>query len=370
MQINKPLANQLDTETRFNIVSRNLQEIITREELRHLLETNDKPRGYVGFEPSGMMHAGTGLIVGKKMRDFVEAGFHFIIFLADWHGWINNKMDGEMENIRAAGNYFKDCFTALGLPEGEVEYLWASDLVDNKDYWEKVVRVMKNSSLKRVLRAMPIMGRSADSVDVESAWALYPAMQTSDIFEMDLDCACSGMDQRKVYMLAREVASKLNYKKPVCLHNPLLPSLQEAQIEGSFDEDETIDKSIKAKMSKSVSMGAIWVNDSPQAIREKYHEAYCPEKVVLGNPVLDHVRMLAFPHNGELKIERPKKYGGDVTYYSYEELASSYRKGNLHPLDLKKGLAESVVELLNPVHDYFEKKPENLEKMKNLRVTR
>jgi tyrosyl-tRNA synthetase len=366
----KPLANQLDAETRFNLVSRNLREIITRKELRHLIETNNTPRGYVGFEPSGMMHAGTGLIVGKKMRDYVEAGFHFIIFLADWHGWINNKMEGNMENIKAAGKYFKDCFTAFGLPEGKVEYLWAADLVDSKDYWEKVVRVMKNSSLKRVLRAMPIMGRSADSVDVESAWALYPAMQASDIFEMDLDCACSGMDQRKVHMLAREVAPRLKYKKPVCLHNPLLPSLQEAKIEGSFDDDENIDESIKTKMSKSVSMGAIWVNDSPKAIREKYHEAFCPEKIVQGNPVLDHARMLAFPHHGKLMIERPEKYGGDLTFYNFEELAESYRKGDLHPLDLKRGLAESVIKLLEPVRNYFEKKPENLEKMKKLRIIR
>jgi tyrosyl-tRNA synthetase len=57
----------MDTDSRFKIASQNLQEIITRIELRNLLETNDKPRGYVGFEPSGMMHAGTGLIVGKKI---------------------------------------------------------------------------------------------------------------------------------------------------------------------------------------------------------------------------------------------------------------------------------------------------------------
>ena len=55
----------MDTDTRFRLVSQNLQEIITRDELRNLLETKDNPRGYVGFEPSGMMHAGTGLIVGK-----------------------------------------------------------------------------------------------------------------------------------------------------------------------------------------------------------------------------------------------------------------------------------------------------------------
>lgn len=360
----------MDTDTRFRLVSQNLQEIITPDELRVLLENKDHPRGYVGFEPSGMMHAGTGLIVGKKMSDYVEAGFHFIIFLADWHGWINNKMDGDMDSIRSAGEYFKDCFTALGLPPGKVEYIWTSDFVDSKEYWEKVVRVMKSVSLKRVLRAMPIMGRSADSVDVEAAWALYPAMQTSDIFHMDLDVAAAGMDQRKVHMLAREVAPKLGYKVPVCLHNSLLPSLQDTSINGDFDEDEVINKTIRGKMSKSVDKGAIWVNDSPEVVREKYHDAFCPEKQVIDNPVLDHARMLVFPNLGELYIKRPSKYGGDVSFHTFEELAETYSKGELHPLDLKKGVAEAVNILLKPVAEYFERKPENLRKMQALRVTR
>jgi len=357
-------------ETRLNLVTRDLQEIIVINELRELLETKEHPRGYVGFEPSGLMHAGTGLIVGQKMRDYAEAGFHFIIYLAEWHGWINNKMGGLHENLSIAADYFKDCFTALELPEGKVEYLWASDIVDTKDYWEKVVRVMKSTSLRRTLRAMPIMGRMADSIDVETAWALYPAMQASDIFQMDLDCACAGMDQRKVHMLAREVAPKLGFKPPICLHNPLLPGLQLTKVEGSFDEDASIDKSIKHKMSKSVGKGALWINDSPEDVKEKYHEAYCPEKMVMDNPVMDHARMLVFPHLGQLDIERPSKYGGDVTFHDFEELAETYNKGELHPLDLKNGVANAVIRLLEPVAEYFERKPENLEKMRSLTVTR
>ena len=360
----------MDTETRLELVSRNLQEIITLDELRSLLETNDHPRGYVGFEPSGIMHAGTGLIVGQKMSDYVDAGFHFIIYLAEWHGWINNKMGGVMENLATAAEYFKDCFTALGLPEGRVEYLWASDVVDTKDYWGKVVRVMKSTSLRRTLRAMPIMGRSTDTTDVETAWALYPAMQASDIFQMDLDAACSGMDQRKVHMLAREAASKLGFKVPVCLHNPLLPGLQLTDVNGSFDEDEGIDRSIKHKMSKSVSKGAIWVNDTPEEIKEKYRAAYCPEKAVEDNPVLAHARMVVFPHLGKLKVERPRKYGGDVEFSSFEELAQTYARGDLHPLDLKNGVSAAMIRLLEPVAEYFEKKPENLEKMRRLTITR
>ena len=360
----------MDAQTRYEKVTRNLQEVITPEELRTLLETKEHPRGYVGFECSGMMHVGTGLIVGKKMLDYVEAGFDFIIFLADWHSWINNKLGGLMDNIRAGGEYFKECFSALGLTEDKVTYLWASELVEDVGYWERIVQVMKSTTMNRMLRAMPIMGRTADATDVEAAWTLYPAMQTSDIFQMELDCACSGMDQRKVHMLAREVAPKLDLKPPISLHSPLLPGLQDTTIEGAFDEDESINKAITVKMSKSVAKGAIWVNDEPEEIMEKYRDAFCPPKQVEGNPVLDHARMLVFPHLEKLEIERPKKYGGDLTIHSFRELAQRYTSGDLHPLDMKKGIAQAVIELTEPVRKYFEENPENLERMRELRVTR
>jgi tyrosyl-tRNA synthetase len=187
---------------------------------------------------------------------------------------------------------------------------------------------------------------------------------------MELDVAAAGMDQRKVHMLAREVAPKLGFKPPVCLHNSLLPGLQDMTLEGSFDEDEAINKTIQGKMSKSVSKGAIWVNDTNKDIKEKYRAAFCPEKVEEGNPVMDHARLVVFPHFGELNIERPAKYGGDLSFQNFEELATIFSKGELHPLDLKNGVSDSMIKLLQPVAEYFEKKPENLNKMKKLRITR
>jgi tyrosyl-tRNA synthetase len=363
-------AVYMDPAERFELCVRNLEEVITPEELRELLETVEHPRGYVGFECSGLMHAGTGLIVGRKMLDWVEAGFEFIIFLADWHSWINNKLGGVMENIRVGGEYFKDCFTALGLPEGRVKYVWASDIVDCSEYWEKVVRILKSSSLKRIQRTLPIMGRSLEAGDVEAAWMLYPAMQASDIFHMELDCACSGMDQRKVHMLARELAPRLGLKPPVCLHSPLLPGLQGEAVEGVFDEDRGIDRSIRVKMSKSVERGAIWVNDEPDIIREKYRMAFCPPRSAEGNPVLEHARLVVFPHLGVLEVERPERYGGSIAVESYSELERLYTSGELHPLDLKNAVAEAVIRILEPVRDYFKRHPKNLERMLELKVTR
>ncbi|MBS7630196.1 tyrosine--tRNA ligase [Candidatus Bathyarchaeota archaeon] len=360
----------MDLERRYELCVRNLEEIITPDELRQMLEVVDHPKGYVGFETSGLMHAGTGLIVGKKMLDWVEAGFDFIIFLADWHSWINNKLGGIMENIRIGGEYFKECFTALGLPEGKVRYIWASDLVNSSDYWEKVIRIMKGSTVKRIQRALPIMGRSFEAGDIEAAWMLYPAMQASDIFQMDLDVAGAGLDQRKVHMLAREIAPKLGFKTPVCLHSPLLPGLQGETVEGAFDEEASIDQSIKKKMSKSVEKGAVYVNDDPDTIREKYRLAFCPPKLIEGNPVIDHAKMVVFPHLGVLEVERSSKYGGDITIEDFAELEELYRSEELHPLDFKMAVAEAMIKILEPVREYFRHHHKNLEKMRQLQVTR
>jgi len=43
----------LDLEQRMSLVTRNVEEVVTLEELRMLLETEARPRAYWGFESSG-----------------------------------------------------------------------------------------------------------------------------------------------------------------------------------------------------------------------------------------------------------------------------------------------------------------------------
>jgi tryptophanyl-tRNA synthetase len=50
-------------------------------------------------------------------------------------------------------------------------------------------------------------------------------MQAADIFELEVDVAIGGMDQRHAHMLARDVADKKGWTKPIALHTPLLSSL-------------------------------------------------------------------------------------------------------------------------------------------------
>jgi len=317
------------------------------------------------------MHVGIGLVPGSKIKDMIKAGFEFVIFLADWHSWINNKLGGDMENIRTCGEYFKECFTALGIKPERVQYLWASDIAKDIEYWEKVIRIAKTASLQRTWRALPIMGREMSLTDVETAWVYYPCMQAADIFHMELDVACAGIDQRKAHMLARDAAEKLNWRKPVCVHTPLLMGLQRPEMsEGKFDEDAEINLRISSKMSKSVPASCILVHDSPEDIKKKIGTAYCPPKQVKENPTLELARYAVFTEKESIEIPRPAKYGGAETFGSYEELEKAYVKGELHPLDLKNGIAEALIEILKPVRKYFSSHPKNLERMMELEITR
>jgi tyrosyl-tRNA synthetase len=360
----------MDTEKRLDLVCRKpAEEVVTREELRTLLETKEHPVAYQGFEPSGLAHLGTGLTSALKATDLIEAGFRFKFFLAEWHAWINNKMGGDLDVIRKVGEYFQKVWLSLGVPES-AEFVWSSEFVDNAEYWGRIIKILKESTVARITRCLTIMGRKEAELQ-EAAQYMYPAMQVSDIYQMELDVACSGMDQRKAHMLARDIGPKLGLYKPVAVHYHLLAGLQGPVKMGGFDDDASIDQEISSKMAKSRPETCIYAHDSEEAIQNKIKRAYCPAGEPDGNPVMEIADQLLFRgQDKEFTIERPAKFGGDITYWCYEELEKDFRERRLHPQDLKNKVAQELDVLIAPCREYFTKHPECLEVFSNQDITR
>ena len=55
---------------RKDLVLRGVAECVTEDELSKLLSSNENPKAYVGFEPSGLLHAGS-LVPMLKTRELV-----------------------------------------------------------------------------------------------------------------------------------------------------------------------------------------------------------------------------------------------------------------------------------------------------------
>lgn len=347
----------MDVEQRLALVTRNTEEIVTEEELRALLTEKEEPTAYIGFEPSGLVHLGW-VLVAQKIKDLCDAGFKVTIFWADWHAYINDKLGGDLENIRTCARYMQDCFLALGVPGDRVTFKYASDILSDIEYWEMAIKVAKVTSLSRVKRAMTIMGRSEDEAEVDTSKVFYPILQATDIFCMGQDVAYAGLDQRRAHMLARDAADKLGWKKPLAIHTPLLPGLK-----GGNRMDP-----VESKMSKSDPNGSVKIHDTRDDIASKMKKAFCPpeKEAEKENPVLMLCKYILFPRNGTMHIDRPEKYGGPLDFDSYEALTEAYFGGSLSPVDLKSGVTDGLAETLKPVREYFEAKPENLEAIQSV----
>lgn len=337
----------MDVIEKVKLVSRDpTEEVVTHEELVNLFSTNSNPKHYIGLEISGFLHLGSLILTGFKINDFLKAGVKCTVFLADWHTYINNKLGGDWDKIRMVSKYYADAFK-LFCPGAEI--VQGSDLYKSrKEYWMDLVKFSKNMSLERTMRSLTIMGRSADKDKIELGQLFYPPMQAVDIHSMDLDIVHAGMDQRKIHMLVREIFPKLKWKVPVAVHHHILAGLGEPAPSNDASPEDAF---LTTKMSKSKSSSGIFIHDTDDEIRSKFKKAWCPEGVVEKNPILEIFRYIVFHQHDEVSIERPEKFGGNVSYTSYQQLEKDFAEKKLHPSDLKTVAERYVSDIIRPVRE-------------------
>lgn len=350
---------QMTPEEKFRLVRSVGEECIQEDELLNLLTNKPLPICYDGFEPSGRMHIAQGVMKTINVNKLTTAGCKVKIWIADWFAQLNNKMGGDLKKIRTVGAYMIEIWKAAGMNLENVEFLWSSDEINSKahEYWPIVMDIARKNKLPRILRCSQIMGRSEQD-ELTAAQIFYPCMQCADIFFLKADICQLGMDQRKVNVLAREYCDDIKRKnKPIILSHHMLPGLQQGQ----------------EKMSKSDPSSSIFMEDEEAEVNVKIKKAYCPPKIVAGNPCLEYIKYIILPWFNEFKVERAAENGGDMVYQSFKELVADYESGKLHPGDLKPALSKALNKILQPVRDHFNNNAQAkdlLKRVKGYRTTR
>jgi tyrosyl-tRNA synthetase len=338
----------MDIDKRMDLILSVGEETLTRDELYELLKEKPHPVAYNGFEPSGRLHLAQSIMAAINVNKLIDAGCRVKMLVADWHAQANNKLGGDLTKIQTTGQYFIEVWKASGMKLESVEFVWASDLVKDPDYWQLVVRIAMMNSVERITRCSQIMGRS-DKESLSAAQILYPCMQAADIFYMGIDICQLGMDQRKVNVLAREMAHKLSKKKPIIVSHHMLMGLSEPP----KDVADPFARAAAMKMSKSVPDSAIFSTDTKEDVERKIKKAFCPEKQVEENPVVEYCKYLIFPRDGKLRIDRPVKFGGPLEFTDFEDFATQYGSGAIHPMDLKNAVAAAINAMLEPIREHF-----------------
>lgn len=345
----------MEIQEKLKLIQEVGEEIIGLDEIEAKLKSGQEIVAYDGFEPSGKIHIAQGLLRAINIQKLLQVGIKFKVLVADWHAFANNKFGGDMDKIQKTGQYFIEVWKACGLDTTKVEIIRSSELIKDSNYWLLVLKIAKNSTVKRLIRCSQIMGRN-ESESLSGAQIIYPCMQAADIFYLNVDIAQLGMDQRKVNMLARQIADELDLKKPAAVHHHMLIGLRPSA-DIIQNNDNKLEKTIALKMSKSKPDSAIFMTDTKEEIYDKIKKAFCPPNEIMNNPILEYFKYIIFGKFSQIELKREEKFGGDLLINSYKELQDLYQDGKIFPLDLKENLSRYLDELISPIREYFINNP-------------
>ena len=330
-------------EEKLALIKRNCQEIITEEELLALLKAKKQPVVYLGTAITGRPHIGYYAWV-LKLSDFLRAGFKVKILLADLHGALDNT---PWDVLERRFDYYAAVipllFVAIGTPVSNLEIVKGSEFQLKKEYVLDLFKLSTMTSVHDATKAASEVVKFGDNPKLSGL--IYPLMQSLDEQYLGADVQYGGIDQRKILMFAREKLPALGHKSRVEIMTPLIPGL------------------IGKKMSASDPKSKIDLLDDEKTVQDKLRGAYCEEGVVEDNGVLAFLKNVVMTLKQDRKetfiIERPAKFGGNISYKNYAEIERDFIAKKVHPLDLKNAVTKEINALLTP----FRKEKVKLEKI-------
>jgi tyrosyl-tRNA synthetase len=322
----------MDIEKKIELIKRNLGEIVSQEELRKLLKEKKEPIIYWGTAVTGKPSLAYFFPL-LKLNDFIKAGFHVKVLLADLHG----ALDGTSWHIlELRYDYYKEAITqifkALGTNLKKIEFVKGSEFQLAPEYSYDLLKMASMNSIHDCKKAAAEVVKFGDNPKLGGL--IYPIMQALDEQYLGVDAQFGGLDQRKIFMFARENLPKIGYNRRIEVMNPIIQGL------------------IGKKMSSSDSKSKIDLTDEEKTIKEKINSAYCVEGDSDNGimELLKYIIMILKEDNKEkFLIERPEKYGKNISYSTYEEIEKAFIKKEIHPVDLKNAIAKEIIKLLNKI---------------------
>ena len=314
---------------RYELITRNLQEVIGEKELKEKLKSGKEFSVYWGAMPTGSISIAYFFPM-LKIADLLKAGCKVKILIADLHAALDSV---PWKDIEKRYKYYKlaieTILKTIGVPLSKLEFVKGGALQLNEKYFYDLLTMSTIASAHDSKKAASEVVKMDNNPKLSGL--IYPLMQSLDEEYLHVDAQLGGNDQRKIMVFARENLPKMGYKPRIELLNPLIRGL------------------VGEKMSSSIKASKVDLMDDPEIVKRKINKADC----ITGDPnngimaLLKYFIMILKEDKKEkLIIERPEKYGGNLEYSSYKEIEKDFTSKKLHPLDLKNTVATEINKLL------------------------
>uniref|UniRef100_A0A672GYG6 Tyrosine--tRNA ligase n=1 Tax=Salarias fasciatus TaxID=181472 RepID=A0A672GYG6_SALFA len=329
------MADQLSPDEKYQLITRNLQEVLGEEKLKQVLQEREL-KVYWGTATTGKPHVAY-FVPMSKIADFLKAGCEVTILFADLHAYLDN-MKAPWELLELRVKYYEQVIKAMlesiGVPLEKLKFVKGTDYQLSREYTLDVYRLSSMVTEHDAKKAGAEVVKQVEHPLLSGL--LYPGLQALDEEYLKVDAQFGGVDQRKIFTLAEKYLPSLGYAKRAHLMNPMVPGLT------------------GAKMSSSEEESKIDLLDSKEDVKKKLKKAFCEPGNIQNNGVLSFVKYVVLPLRQEFCIKRDAKWGGDKVYTVFEEVEKDFAAEMIHPGDLKASVEVALNELLEPVRKKFE----------------
>lgn len=221
------------------ILTRGVEEIITKESLEKKLSSGKKLRIKFGIDPtSPNIHIGRAIPL-LKLKDFQDAGHKIVFIIGDFTGVIGDTSDKDSErpmldektikeNMK---NYIKQAEKVLDIKKCEIRY--NSEWLKKLNYHE-IGKQAENFSLNEFISRENISKRLEAGKRISLRELLYPLMQGYDSVAVKADVEIGGTDQRFNLLAGRQLQRYYNQEPQDIITNPLVEGLDGRKMSSSW----------------------------------------------------------------------------------------------------------------------------------------
>ena len=312
-----------DIHKELDLIKRGAVEVLPEEDLVRKLKRGRPLKIKAGFDPTAPdLHLGHTVLI-QKMKQFQDLGHEVIFLIGDFTGMIGDpsgksetrKQLTREEVVTNAETYKEQIFKILDPKKTIIEF--------NHRWMEKLdavglIELAAKYTVARMLEREDFKQRYQKQQSISIHEFLYPLVQGYDSVVLKADVELGGTDQRFNLLVGRELQREYGQEPQVVLTMPLLEGTDGVQ-----------------KMSKSLG-NYIGINEAPEEMFGKIMSI--SDDLMWRYYELLSDRNLADIHGNRSCVET----------------------GELHPMEVKKSLAEELVARFHgaaaaqSARDYFE----------------
>jgi tyrosyl-tRNA synthetase len=199
-----------DTTALQNLLTRNVEDIIVREDLERKLKSGKKLRIKLGFDPTGSrLHIGRAVTLWK-LREFQDLGHQITFVIGDFTAQIGDSSDKDSERKMLSLEEVKENFKTYHKQLSKILDMDKVELFYNGNWYnkmplEKFFKLANLFTIQQMTERENFAKRIKAGKPVGMHETLYPLFQGYDSVEMKTDLEVGGTDQLFNMLAGRDI---------------------------------------------------------------------------------------------------------------------------------------------------------------------